>query len=161
MARSAFVSFHYERDHWRVQQVLRMGAIDGQEILSSQKWEEVKRGGDQAIKNWIEKEMKYKGAVVVLIGAQTASRPWVKYEIIKAWNEKRPLLGIRIHGLKDSAGNTDASGANPFEKVTFSTGGSVADYVPVYTPTGSDSTQVYASIASNIESWVANAYKPS
>jgi len=161
MARSTFVSFHYERDYWRVQQVLNMGAIEGQEIVSSQKWEEVKRGGDQAIKNWIEKEMKYKAAVVVLIGAQTASRPWVKYEITKAWNEKRPLVGIRIHGLKDSDENTDTSGADPFEKVTFDTGGSLADYVTVHTPMGTDSNQVYASIKNNIESWVANAYRRS
>ncbi len=161
MVRSTFASFHYERDHWRVQQVLKMGAIEGQKILSPQKWEEVKRGGEQAIKNWIEKEMKYKSAVVVLIGARTASRSWVQYEITKAWKDKRPLVGIRIHGLKNSDGYTNTSGANPFEKVTLSTGGSVADYVTVHTPSGSDSIQVYNNIKNNIESWVANAYKPS
>jgi len=138
MARSTFVSL--QRDNWRVRQVLQMGASEGQEIVPAQTWE-------------------YKSAVVVLIGAQTASRPWVTYEITKAWNEERPLVGIRIHGLKDSEGNTDASGANPFEKVTLgSRGGSVADYVPVYTPSGSDSNQVYASIQNNLESWVAAAY---
>jgi hypothetical protein len=158
MAKSTYVSFHYERDHWRVQQVLRMGAIEGQEILSTQSWESVKRKGDQAIKDWIEKEMKNKSAVVVLIGAQTASRPWVKYEIVKAWNDKRPLVGIRIHGLEDNDGDTDSSGANPFEKVTFDKGGSLADHIPVYSPSGSDSKAVYANIKTNIESWVANAY---
>jgi MTH538 TIR-like domain (DUF1863) len=137
MARSTFVSL--QRDNWRVRQVLQMGAIEGQEIVSAQTWE-------------------YKSAVVVLIGAQTASRPWVTYEITKAWKEERPLVGIRIHGLEDSEGNTDTSGANPFEKVTLgSRGGSVADYVPVYTPSGSDSNQVYASIKNNLESWVAAA----
>jgi hypothetical protein len=120
--------------------VLQIGASEGEEIPPAQTWE-------------------YKSAVVVLIGAQTASRPWVTYEISKAWNHERPLVGIRIHGLKDSEGNTDASGANPFEKVTLgSRGGSVADYVPVYTPSGSDSSQIYASIKNNLESWVAAAY---
>lgn len=51
MARSAFLSFHYERDHWRVQQVINMGVIEGQQILSSQSWEAVKRQGRQAIEN--------------------------------------------------------------------------------------------------------------
>ena len=138
MARSTFVSL--QRDNWRVRQVLQMGASEAEEVMPAQTWD-------------------YKGALVVLIGAQTASRPWVTYEIAKAWNQERPLVGIRIHGLKDSEGNTDASGANPFEKVTLgSRRGSVADYVPVYTPSGSNSNQVYASIKNNLESWVAAAY---
>jgi len=161
MARSTFVSFHYERDCWRVQQVLRMGAIEGQEILPAQEWESVKQQGKQAIEDWIENQMKYKAAVVVLIGAQTAARPWVKYEIAKAWNDRRPLVGVWIHGLKDSSGSTDTVGANPFEKVTLDNGGSVADHVPVHTPFGSDSNQVYDSIKNNLESWVVNAYKRS
>lgn len=33
MARSSFVSFHYDNDHWRVQQVLNMGAIEGATTL--------------------------------------------------------------------------------------------------------------------------------
>jgi len=50
MAESAFFSFHYDRDAWRVQQVINMGKLEGQPLLSAQKWEEVKRRGDQAIK---------------------------------------------------------------------------------------------------------------
>lgn len=159
---AVYYSFHYDRDAWRVQQVVNMGALEGQPILNAQDWESIKRRGDQAIKDWIEEQMKYKTAVVVLVGKETSTRRWVKYEITKAWNDKRPLVGIRINGLADSNGNTDLAGGNPFAEVKFeSGGGSVADYVPLYTPAGATSSAVYTSIKDNVASWVASAYKRS
>lgn len=157
MAKSVFYSFHYDRDAFRVQQIIQMGKIEGQTILNAQAWEEVKRKGNAAIEKWIAEQMAYKKAVVVLVGSQTASRPWVRYEITKAWNDKRPLVGVRIHGLSD--GTTDTAGANPFEKVKLSDGSTLATYVPLYNPAGSDSKQVYASIKANLENWVDAAYR--
>lgn len=158
MAKSVFYSFHYARDSWRVQQIVKMGALEGQPILNAQEWEEVLRKGDAAIEKWIGEQMSYKKAVVVLVGAETADRPWVKHEITKAWNDKKPLVGIRINGLADSAGKTDSAGANPFSKVSFKNGGTLADYVPLHTPTGADSKAVYANIEANIGTWVDSAY---
>ncbi|MDK8178836.1 TIR domain-containing protein [Micrococcus luteus] len=63
MAKSVFYSFHYDRDAWRVQQIIQMGALEGQPILNAQQWEEVKRKGDAAIKKWIADQMAYKSAV--------------------------------------------------------------------------------------------------
>ena len=113
MAKSVFYSFHYDRDLYRVQLVRNINALEGQPLLNSQKWEEVRRDGDQAIKNWINAQMAYKKAVIVLIGQQTAGREWVNYEINKAWADKRPLLGVRIHGLS-SMGSVDKPGDSPF-----------------------------------------------
>lgn len=161
MARTVFYSFHYDRDAWRVQQVAKMGQVEGQPIMNAQDWEQVKRKGDAAIKKWISDQMAYKKAVVVLIGAETASRPWVHFEIAKAWDDRRPLVGIRIHGLADSLGRTDSVGANPFEKVSLQNGGKVADYVPIFSPSGITSKDVYANIATNLPGWIDRAYKRS
>ena len=59
---------------------------------------------------------------MVLVGSETASRKWVDYEIRKAWDDKRPLVGIRIHGLKGLDQKTASRGANPFSKVTCPSG---------------------------------------
>jgi hypothetical protein len=75
MAKSVFFSFHYDRDAWRVQQIINMGALEEQTILSAQEWEEVKRRGKAAIEKWIADQMAYKSAVVVLVGRYTADRP--------------------------------------------------------------------------------------
>lgn len=154
MSKSAFYSFHYDQDNWRVQQIINMGVLEGQPLLGAQKWEEVERQGETAIKNWIARQMSGKSAVVVLVGAQTASRPWVKYEITKAWNDKIPLLGVRIHGLKDGAGSTDSQGANPFAAISLSNGKTIGDYVTLKNPAGATSTDVYATIQNNLVSWV-------
>ncbi|MFJ8896658.1 TIR domain-containing protein [Leifsonia sp. NPDC102414] len=161
MTASVFFSFHYDRDNWRVQQIKNLGIVEGQPVLEGQDWEEVKRGGQEGIKKWIGSQMAGKKAVVVLAGAKTAERPWVQYEIRKAWQDKIPLVGIRIHGMKGSDGQTDTFGADPFAQIPTQGGGTLANYLTLYNPSGSTSTDVFASISSNIESWVNSAYKRS
>ena len=51
----------------------------------------------------------------VLIGAQTATREYVGYELKQSHNKGNGMLGIYIHGMKDSNGATDAKGDNPFD----------------------------------------------
>ena len=156
---AVFYSFHYDRDNWRVQQVMNMGKLEGQPLLNSQEWEAVKAKGDAAIEKWIDDNMAHKSAVVVLVGAQTESRPWVKREIAKAWDEKRPLVGIRIHGLANGVKETDSAGGNPFEAVRLKDGSNIGQYVTLHNPSGTDSQAVYKSISDNIKSWVDGAYR--
>jgi hypothetical protein len=157
--RSSFVSFHYQNDHWRVQRVLQIGAIEGQQVMPAQDWEQVKRKGDRAVQEWIDTQMKYKAAVVVLIGSETASRKFVKYEIQRAWDIRKPLLGIRIHGLEDRVGNTSTFGKNPFDRLPSPDGtGSSAVHIPIYNPAGRNSGAVYADIRANLATWLASGY---
>lgn len=158
VGKPVFLSFHYARDHWRVQQVRNIGVLDEQEIVSPQQWEQVKAKGAKAVENWIQSQMRYKQAVVVLVGAETANREWVRYEIEYAWNNRKPLVGIRINGLKDQNQRTDFPGPDPFAKVRLENGKTVADYVSLHTPLGASSQQVHASIAANLSRWIDGAY---
>lgn len=154
MAKSVFYSFHYTRDVGRVQLVQKIGALEGQPLLNSQDWESKKQQGTAAIQQWIDDQMKHKSAVIVLIGRETASREWVKYEIARAWSLKRPLLGINIHGIS-SFGSADSKGSNPFDKVPGASG------VPVFDPTvrnavGTiDTKATYANLERNLPTWAA------
>jgi len=152
VAKSVFYSFHYDRDVQRVQLVRNINALEGQPILNSQNWEEIRRKGDAAIQRWINDEMAYKKAVVVLIGQQTASRPWVIYEIEKAWADKKPLLGVRIHGLS-SFGTTDKAGPNPFERASVGAGISVFDPTVQDWYGKVDSKATYNKLVDNLLSW--------
>ncbi|MFY1625108.1 TIR domain-containing protein [Micromonospora sp. WMMD735] len=149
MAKSVFFSFHYKRDVGRVQLVRNVNALEGQPLLNPQDWEEVQRKGDRAVETWIHNQMAYKKAVIVLIGQETASRPWVIYEINKAWSDKKPLLGIRIHGLS-SFGSIDRAGPNPFNEGAG---------IPVFDPTvkdwrgNTDSRGTYNKLVENLEWW--------
>lgn len=158
MARKVFYTFRYKTDSHRVQLVKNMGALEGQPILSSNDWEDVKSGGDAAIQRWIDGNMSGKSCDVVLIGATTAGRKWVKYEIKKAWDDGRGLVGVYIHNLKDMTGAQTEKGRNPFEDFTVgSNKKSMSSIVKTYDPPYANSKDVYDYISSNIAAWVEEA----
>jgi Thoeris protein ThsB, TIR-like domain len=159
MARRVFFSFYYKDDSSRIQQVINMGVVEGQRVVSGQKWEEIKKGGDDAITKWIDDQMSGKSCAVVLVGAKTSTRPWVKYEIKKAWKDNLGVVGIRIHGLRDlNTQSTSAKGASPFDGLTLNDK-PFGTIVNLYDPPGRDSKAVYASINDNIEKLVEDAIK--
>lgn len=158
MARRVFFSFHFDKDCWRTQQIRNINALEGQTLLSLNDWEEVQRRGRAAIEKWIADQMYGKSCVVVLVGAQTSERPWVIHEISKGWNDKKGVLGIRVHKLLDSQSQASTAGLNPFEKVTFNgSNRTLASVAPLKDPVGYDSKTVYANIANNIEAWIEEA----
>lgn len=104
--------------------------------------------------------MKYKQVVIVLIGEQTASRPWVLYEIRRAYELGKPMMGIYIHGLKNLAGKTSVKGKNPFDFVKDDTGMPLSDWVPIYEPlSNGDSKIAYNEVRNNLGSWVETAIR--
>jgi hypothetical protein len=118
MARKAFFSFHYERDAWRAGQVRNSWVTKDREeagFWDAAAWEEVKKKGNPAIEKWIDDQLKGTSVTVVLIGAQTSTREYVGYEIKQSHVKGNGMLGIYIHGMKDSNGATDTKGNNPFD----------------------------------------------
>ncbi len=152
--RQVFYSFHYDNDVFRVQQIRNMGALEGNEPVSKNDWEAVKRGGDKAIEKWIEENMNYKSCVVVLVGEDTYKRTWVKHEIVKAWNDGKGLVGIYIHNLKDPKTGTCNKGTNPFEQFTTKTGKKLSEFVKCHIPQSSDA---YNDIKVNLADWIEDA----
>lgn len=157
MARKVFYSFHFEQDSHRAAQVRNIGVLDGNEPAQDNDWEKVKRGGDEAIKRWIAKQMKGRTCTVVLVGEKTAKRKWVNYEISKSWNDDMGVVGIYIHGLKDLSGNTSRKGRNPFDFVSFKSGKTLSTVVKCYDPRGDTSKERYDWISKYIERMVEEA----
>ena len=158
MARHVFFSFHFDNDYWRTQQVRNMGAIEGQSLCTPNAWEEVKRKGAAAVENWINDNLWGKTCVIVLVGSQTAQRPWVRKEIVKGWDANKGVLAIRVHRLLDTDSRSSVAGENPLAKVTHGpTGKLLSSLAPIYDPSGSDSKAVYANIRDNMEKWIEAA----
>ena len=149
--RQVFYSFHYDNDVFRVQQIRNIGALEDNEPVSANDWETVKKGGDSSIKKWIDENLKYKTCLVVLIGSETANRKWVKYEIEKAWNDGKGVLGIYIHNLKCPRNVVCKQGANPFEQFAFDDGRKLSSVVRCYNPKPNDA---YNDIRENLEDWI-------
>lgn len=149
-----FLSFHFDNDVMRVQQIRNIGVLEGNEPVSVNTWEEVKRKGKTSIEKWIDDNMKYRSCVIVLVGEETASRPWIKHEIKKAWKDGKGVFGIYIHNLKCPRNGKSIKGNNPFEQFTFDDGSKLSSIVNCYNPSQYDT---YNDIANNMEKWVDSA----
>ncbi len=152
--RQIFYSFHYENDVFRVQQIRNIGSLEENKPVSHNAWEEIKRGGDNAVKRWIDENLRYKSCLVVLIGSKTASRKWVRYEIEKAWNDGKAVLGIYIHNINCMVNGTCSQGANPFDYTYSQYGTRLSGLVETYNPS---IFNAYGEISNNLESWIEKA----
>ena len=120
MARRVYFSFHYERDIFRVNQV-RHSWLTHRDRDSAGFWdaaerETLLRAGVRAVAQWIDRQLHGTSVTAVLIGAETANREWVHYEIEESIRQRKGLVGVRIHQLKDRDRRTDARGNNPFDR---------------------------------------------
>lgn len=133
MAREpVFYSFHYDNDVFRVQQIRNMGVVEGNEPVSTNDWEQIKRRGDASVERWIDENMKYK----------------------QAYESGKGLFGIYIHNLRCPRTVQCVQGANPFDGFTINNGQQrLSTVIPCYDP-GYDA---YAGISSNLARWVASA----
>lgn len=109
MARRVFFSFKYEdvsramvvRNSWVTQ-----GGQQAAGFVDAAEFEKIKRQGDAAIKRWIDDQLNGTSVTVVLVGEDTCSSRWVKYEIQKSIEIGNGLLGIDISKIKDLKGIT-------------------------------------------------------
>lgn len=152
--RQVFYSFHYDNDVFRVQQIRNIGALEDNKPVSANEWESAKRGGEASIKKWIDDNLRYKSCVVVLVGEETANRKWVRYEIEKAWELGKGLVGVYIHNLKDPRTGKSSKGKNPFDQFEFDDGTKLSSVVKCYNPNPNDT---YNEIKDNLEDWIEEA----
>jgi hypothetical protein len=122
MVRRVFFSYHYERDCWRANQVRNSWVTkpdrESAGFIDAANFEDIKKQGSEAIERWINNQMEGTTVTVILIGAHTSERDWVKYEIKRSVEKGKGLLGIYIHNMKDNQQNTDFQGHNPLDDWT-------------------------------------------
>ena len=109
MARRVFFSFEFEHDVSRAMVVRNSWVTQGREaagFVDAADFEEVKRGGDVAIKRWIREQLNGTSVTVVLVGSHTCASRYVQYEIEQSEARGNGLLGIDISKINDLSGNT-------------------------------------------------------
>lgn len=155
--RQVFFSFHYLRDGWRASQVRNMGKVDNSSTFCDNDWEEVRFKSDSRIKEWIDNQLSMRSCLVVLVGNQTSERKWVKYEIQRAYEMGKGIVGIRIDRLKDRFGEQDVAGPNPFYTVFTNHGQRLSNYVTLYETYYRTSSYAYTDIKNRIEDLIEEA----
>ena len=106
MARKVFFSFKYE-DLSRAMVVRNSCIAQGKDcagFIDKINFEEIKKKGDRAIKNWIDKQLEGTSVTVLLVGEKTCKSRWVEYEIRRSMERGNGLIGIDISKIKNLQG---------------------------------------------------------
>jgi len=117
MARRVFFSFHYKNDVWRANQVRNSWVTQGKEaagFIDSADFEKLEKEGEDAVKRWINNQLNGTSVTVVLIGSETSSRKYVRYELQRSYEKGNGIIGVFIHKLKDKDGKTSTKGDTTF-----------------------------------------------
>lgn len=154
MARKVFFSFHFKRDAWRAGQVRNTDMLADEDeygVIDAVEWEKIKQQGKEVIARWINDQLKYTSVTVVLIGAETAEREWVDYEIRQSWERGNAIVGVRIHNMLDQNRQTDTPGANPLDQIMLADDKPLSSIFKTYDWVSNDGRN-------NLGQWVEEAY---
>lgn len=116
MAIRIYCSFHVEQDLRRVDQIrdqLRNSKSGQAGFFDPAEYEALMRENKDTIRRRIRERLAGTSVTLVLIGSQTASRPFVQVEIEESIANRNGLLGIHIHGVEDASGEPSFSGPPP------------------------------------------------
>jgi len=119
--RRVFFSFHYQNDIWRVNQVRNSwrhrheSQREAEGFFDGSIWENSKRTSDDSLKNLIRDGIQNTSVTCVLVGENTFSRRWVRYEIARSILKGNGILSVRVHNLKNQMGYASNEGPNPFD----------------------------------------------
>lgn len=135
MARKVFFSFHYARDVRRVVQVRNSWVVrpegEAPPFYDKAEFEQAKnRAG--GIEKWIEQQLAGTSVTVVLFGAETYYREWVRHEIERSYKLKKGMLAIDIHNVKDPQQGTDVQGRNPLDYWSIPLNGVKTSFSKIY-----------------------------
>jgi hypothetical protein len=106
--KNVFIS-HHHKDDKHVDKLTSLLSKNGYNIRNSSirakpaNQERLEKGlvKDSTIKRLLRMKMSWAGKVIVLVGKETHSRPWVDWEIREAHRQGKEIVGVYEDGLKD------------------------------------------------------------
>ncbi len=163
MARRVFFSFHYERDNQRAS-VVRNSWVTKPDredagFTDAATWEKIEKEGEATVKRWINKQLEGTSVTAVLIGTETSSRKWVRYEIIKSYERGNGVFGITIHRIRDFRGYADTAGDLFFGEITKDSRGNSLYFYHLYPTHDWISDNGYRNLGAWVELAAARAGK--
>ena len=120
MAKRVFFSFHYDDVEMFRANVVRKHDMtkesrDDAGFFDASIWESARRRGDDALKRLINDALDGTSVTAVLIGSDTFSRRWVRYEILKSLERGNSLFGVHINQIRDKDKQVKPLGPNPLD----------------------------------------------
>lgn len=140
MARRTFFSFCYKPDVSRAW-VVRNSWVTKDDtedagFFDSSTFESKKRESEDVLKRFLREAINGTSVTCVLYGTQTASRRWVRYELVRSFIHGSGLLAVDIHLIQDFDQKTAALGMNPFDCLAFRVDGERLDFYEMQIESG-------------------------
>ena len=121
--RHTFFSFHYQPDNQRAEVVKNSWITkpdrEAAGFFNSSAFETKQRTSEDALKDFLTEQLKGTSVTCVLVGSQTALRPWVRYELFRSFHRGNGLLAVRVHSIRDWNKQCATVGANPFDQLAY------------------------------------------
>lgn len=113
--KNVFIS-HHHKDDAQVDKMTNLLKKNGCDIRNSSirakpaNQERLDKGliKDSVIRRLLRMKMSWAGSVIVLVGKETHSRPWVNWEINEAAKQGKNIIGVYEQKLKDKVELPDA-----------------------------------------------------
>lgn len=122
MARRTFFSFHYKpdvhrawnvRNSWVTQEREGAGFFDGSVFESKQ------RTGDDTLKRFLTDGLAGSSVTAALYASQTAWRRWVRFELLRSFQQGKGILSIAIHMIQNLEQQVATPGPNPLDLLAY------------------------------------------
>lgn len=113
MARRVYFAFDYQ-DVFTVNQIRRAGQFVDRAVAGfsdASQWEKLKQRDDAIIRKAIDESLVGTTVTVVCVGARTANRRWVRYELNASAKRGNGLLGVYLPGESGHAKPVELGGA--------------------------------------------------
>lgn len=121
MAKRVYFAFHYQDVKDFRANVVRKhnftGGVESAGYYDHSIWEETKNTNPLALKRLINSELENTSVTAILIGSDTWSRRWVRYEIMKSIERGNRVIGIHINSIAGKDGMTKPLDPNPFDNL--------------------------------------------
>lgn len=125
MARTTFFGFHYKDvESFRVNVVRNSSMFkkpgDNSKVIDGSIWEEAELKGDAALIRLVNENLVGTSVTAVLIGTETHSRRWVKYELVKSFVSGNAILGINLNRIRErETSSITPKGLNPLDRLAI------------------------------------------
>ena len=122
MPKKVLFVYHYDRDMWRANRVLKSwqtrGTWEPLVITDLKAWQNLKVKGSFSLQKWFMTQLDGTSATVVLYGPETSKQLYVKQVLEESAKRGNGIISIAIHGIRDQDLKLDLKGLNPVDSLT-------------------------------------------
>lgn len=154
------MSYHHDADRARAARIAKSARLQAQPLVDDDTWNLLTRQGEHTVQRAIDRTLETRACLIVLISRFTRGRRWINYEIVRAWNQKKGVLGIHVHNIADDEGGTGMKGPSPFQDFDLVNGcGKLSSLAPVHEAPFRDPGIALSYVANNLDDWIDEAIK--